>query len=55
MARFEGVLDAIESEGYRLRSEYSGCKRLNIARGITRAAFSLIFRRVSSASSNVSI
>jgi hypothetical protein len=25
-ARFEGVLDAIEREGYRLRRDYSDCK-----------------------------
>lgn len=48
MARFEGVLDAIEAEGYQLRSDYSECKHLNIARGVLWAALSLAFRRVPS-------
>jgi phytoene/squalene synthetase len=45
MARFEGILDAIEREDYLLRSDYQQCKRLDTIRGVMRGTWSILFRR----------
>jgi hypothetical protein len=42
MARFEGVLDAIEREGYRLRSRYPECKKASAGLRMLGSALSLL-------------
>jgi len=45
IARFAGVLDAIEQDGYRLRSEYSECESLLAGPRMIGAALSRMFNR----------
>src|SRR5574337_275327 len=44
IARFAGVLDALEREGYRLRSEYPECKRLGAGMRLGWSVLSLSLR-----------
>jgi phytoene/squalene synthetase len=45
IARFEGVLEAIEREGYRLRSEYPECKSLGAGMRLSWSVLSLALKR----------
>lgn len=45
IARFDGVLEAIERDGYRLRAEYPECKSLGAGMRMIGSALSLAFNR----------
>jgi phytoene/squalene synthetase len=44
IARFDGILDTIEREGYRLRAEYPECKKLGAAMRMARSVLEVPFR-----------